>query len=222
MARHLGPMHPEQTVSERKRQVKSEAHGEAQRERILTAAQTCFVSHGFHSASMASIAKTAGMSPGLIYRYFENKGAIILAIIERQLDDARTDIATLQSDTDLVPLFVELFTHWQSRDAELMNPALLLEMTAEATRDPEVARALAAADRITGSDLNGWLKEAARSKGRQPTDKDVQARSFMLRCLLGGMAIRAVREPDLDPSVLADSLKLVLPHVLSFQSGEDA
>src|SRR5690606_14944113 len=77
------------------------SRAEAQRSRILNAAQQCFIEHGFHAAGMALISAAAGMSPGLIYRYFENKNAIILAIIERQLDEARADIAALQSGTDL-------------------------------------------------------------------------------------------------------------------------
>jgi len=55
----------------------------AQRDRILAAAKQCFIEHGFHAASMASIAEAADISAGLIYRYFDNKNAIILAIIER-------------------------------------------------------------------------------------------------------------------------------------------
>ena len=56
-----------------------------QRDRILHAAQCCFIEHGFHAASMASIAATAEMSAGLIYRYFASKNEIIVAIIDRQL-----------------------------------------------------------------------------------------------------------------------------------------
>jgi AcrR family transcriptional regulator len=193
---------------------KGEARAQAQRERILTAARSCFVEHGFHAASMASIAKTAGMSPGLIYRYFDSKNAIILAIIGQQLEDARSDIARLKPDTDLVPLFRQLFTEWQCRDSELLSPALLLEMTAEATRDTTIAQALASADRVTGSDLREWLKEVAGSEGRAIGERELEARSFLLRCLLGGLAIRAIREPDLDPAVLTDSLELVLPRLL--------
>jgi AcrR family transcriptional regulator len=193
---------------------KGEARAQAQRERILTAARSCFVEHGFHAASMASIAKTAGMSPGLIYRYFDSKNAIILAIIGQQLEDARSDIARLKPDTDLVPLFRQLFTEWQCRDSELLSPALLLEMTAEATRDTTIAQALASADRVTGSDLRAWLKEVAGSEGRAIGERELEARSFLLRCLLGGLAIRAIREPDLDPAVLTDSLELVLPRLL--------
>jgi AcrR family transcriptional regulator len=205
-------------MAERHRKAAAENRTQAQRERILDAARKCFVAHGFHAASMANIAETAGMSPGLIYRYFENKSAIILAIIERHLADARTDIAMLQSDTDLLPVLLDLFTQWQSGDAEQVNPALLLEMTAEATRDPQIAGALAAADRVTGEDLQGWLEDAARHGGCELAEPDIKAHAFVLRCFLGGLAIRAIREPDLDRSVLRDGLRLVLSTVLSFSN----
>lgn len=186
------------------------ARTHAQRERILKAAQACFVQHGFHAASMSRIAETAGMSPGLIYRYFDNKGSIILAIIERQLEAARADIAALDAGADLVPLFEELFTAWRRGDAEFLSPALLLEMTAEATRDPGIARALAEADRVTGSDLVAWLRERQRREGDETAERDLEARAFLIRCVLGGLAIRAIREPDLDRAVLADALRMVL------------
>lgn len=84
------------------RATKSEARTRQQRERILNAARSCFVKHGFHTASMAKIAETAGMSPGLIYRYFDSKNDIILAIIEQQLEDARADIAALADRKSVV------------------------------------------------------------------------------------------------------------------------
>lgn len=195
---------------------KGDTRAQAQRERILAAARTCFVNRGFHAASIAVIAETAGMSPGLIYRYFENKNEIILAIIERQLADAREDIATLQSDTDFVSLFSDLFSKWQSEDPGIMNPALMLEMTAEASRDPQIAQALAEADRLTSGDFNAWLTKAALDEGRRPSAADVRARAFALRCLLGGLAMRAIREPGISRDELEQSLKLVLPKLLSF------
>jgi AcrR family transcriptional regulator len=196
---------------------KTEARTQAQRERILAAAHSCFIRQGFHAASMATIAETAGMSPGLIYRYFENKNAIILSIIERQLADARSDIATLRSDTDFVSLFSGLFEKWKSEDPELMSPALMLEMTAEASRDPQIGKALAESDKVTGRDFNTWLSQTARLEGQKPAEADLKARAFALRCLIGGLAIRAIREPDVEKAVLQDSLKLMLPHLLSFR-----
>lgn len=204
-------------MTDNSRASKAEDRSQAQKERVLRAARLCFVKHGFHAASIATIAETAGMSPGLIYRYFENKSAIILAIIERQLEDSRADIATLRSDTDFVSMFSELFAQWQSGDPERMNPALMLEMTAEASRDRGIADALATSDRIAGDDFKAWLKQAARSEGRELGPGEVDARAFALRCFIGGLAIRAIREPDIDPGVLHESLRLVLPGLLSFK-----
>jgi AcrR family transcriptional regulator len=204
-------------MSDRSQATRTSARTQAQRERILAAAQSCFVSRGFHAASMATIAHTAGMSPGLIYRYFESKNAIILAIIKRQLEGARRDIATLQSDTDFVSLVSDLFARWQSDDPELMSPALMLDMTAEASRVPQIAQALADSDEVTGTDFHAWLTRTARSQGRELTADDASARIFALRCLIGGLAIRAIREPHIDRAALQRALRLVLPHLLSFR-----
>src|ERR1700744_4297457 len=69
----------------------SRANGHAgraalQRERILDAAEKCFISSGFHAAGMARVAETAGISAGLIYRYFDSKESLVKAIIMRQLE----------------------------------------------------------------------------------------------------------------------------------------
>lgn len=63
---------------------KSELRAQVQRTRILDAARTCFAERGFHAASIAAIAEAAGMSQGLIYRYFTNKAAIVHAIVDEQ------------------------------------------------------------------------------------------------------------------------------------------
>ena len=51
----------------------SDAHLEARRQSILDAATKVFSQKGIASATMAEIASEAGISPGAIYRYFENK-----------------------------------------------------------------------------------------------------------------------------------------------------
>lgn len=60
---------------------------EAQRERILCTALKCFIEYVSHAASMANIADAAQMSAGPMYRYFEHKNAIVLAIVRRQLEE---------------------------------------------------------------------------------------------------------------------------------------
>jgi AcrR family transcriptional regulator len=51
----------------------SVAHMEARRQSILDAASLVFSRRGFQAATMAEVAKEAGISPGAIYRYFESK-----------------------------------------------------------------------------------------------------------------------------------------------------
>src|SRR5438874_12876784 len=53
------------------------------RSQILDAAIVCFAKHGFHQASMHDISAEAGISVGLIYRYFANKEAVISAMADR-------------------------------------------------------------------------------------------------------------------------------------------
>src|SRR5690606_40064469 len=85
---------------------------EAQRDRILDAAAQGFIGHGFHAATIANIAVAAQVSAGLIYRYFENKNAIVLAIIERQLRRARRNIADLQTGIDADSLVPRVASLW--------------------------------------------------------------------------------------------------------------
>src|SRR3954468_14129367 len=50
---------------------------------ILDAAVICFARKGFHLTSMHDISAEAGISVGLIYRYFQNKEAVIAAMADQ-------------------------------------------------------------------------------------------------------------------------------------------
>lgn len=191
---------------------------EAQRERILAAAQQCFIRHGFHAAGMAAIAEVAGMSPGLIYRYFDSKNAIILAIIQRQLDDKRSSIDSLPQETDWEQRIRELFAGWQRGDLTLMNPALFLEMSAQATRDPAIAQALAAADEASRRHFLAWMRAHAQAQGATVADNELRARALALQGFIEGLAIRAVREPGMDPAQVAAAVRRIVPALLRFDS----
>jgi AcrR family transcriptional regulator len=187
----------------------------AQRERILCAAQRCFIEYGFHAASMASIAEAAQMSAGLMYRYFENKSAIVLAIIERELQEGRSQIAQLHSSGELVAALFDVFTRWRARDPSVMNAALFLEMSAEATRDPQIAAALRSSDALILSDLAAWMNRAREDGGLGLPPETVATRAFLLECFIRGLAVTAVRQPDMDPGTIKDSIHSVVNRLLS-------
>jgi len=74
---------------------------QARRNQILDAAATVFAEKGFHRATTKEIAKTAGVSEGTIYNYFDSKADLLIGIMTRlaeleHLDEELAD--ALQSD----------------------------------------------------------------------------------------------------------------------------
>lgn len=186
---------------------KAEVRTQAQRERILWAALSCFVKSGFHAASMATIAETANMSPGLIYRYFDNKDAIILAIIDQQIDVARARIRELHASQDLVEGFMEHFEEADGADGRSMSGALFLEMSAEATRNPAIAEALARCDAMIRTELAEWLGQGEERGGYGLPAGIARERSLMLVCLIAGLKVIKAREPGIDRRLLRKALE---------------
>jgi AcrR family transcriptional regulator len=186
---------------------------EAQRSRILDAAQRCFAESGFHAATMATIAETAGISAGLAYRYFPGKDSIVLAIIERQLKLRRERIAALPGRTNLVDRMVEAFrelTTSKSDAIDVFNPALFLDMSAEATRVPGVADAIACSDRLTQTDFRAWLERPVKEGGMGLAPAEAQGQALLLQVFFEGMIVRAARDPTLDPERLRGPLEKIV------------
>lgn len=65
---------------------------EDRREQIIDAAMYVFAQKGFTRATNKDIAREAGITPGLIYHYFENKEALLKAII-----DGRSPLALINT-----------------------------------------------------------------------------------------------------------------------------
>jgi AcrR family transcriptional regulator len=194
---------------------KASARTRVQRERILAAAQSCFVKSGFHAASMATIAETAGMSPGLIYRYFENKNAIILAIIEQQLTVARRRICQLRSSKNLPSRIVDFFDEKETCDENAMSTSLYLEISAEATRDPQIAEALRKFDVTVCAELADWLGRDRKEGGYGLPDDITPARALMLLCLIEGLKIRGARKFALDRDLLRTALDEIIASLVA-------
>jgi AcrR family transcriptional regulator len=183
----------------------------AQRERILRAAKRCFVERGFHAASMADIAKAAEMSAGLLYRYFDGKGSIVRAIIDRQMEEARVLLDAISTSEDLIAAILDHFERWSRPQEEEMNAALFLDIAAESTRDPQIAEATRAADCLIRSGLQEALRRSAARAGAVELDAAVACRrALVLQCVIEGLLVRAVRQPDLDRTTLRACLEKAL------------
>lgn len=187
----------------------------AQRERIMAAAQTCFVQYGFRSASIDKIAKAAGMSSGLIYRYFDDKETIILAIISRQLAENRAEIRGMSPEEDLSKaLFAHVMSRYE-RNPNVLSAALLSEISAEASRIPEVADVMRTSYRLIQADLAKWLNASITLKtGKGISQEQANSRALILACFMEGMELRSLREPTFDAVCIKTAIVEIVEGVL--------
>ncbi|WP_158782899.1 TetR/AcrR family transcriptional regulator [Pantoea sp. BAV 3049] len=116
-----------------------DARHRQRKDEIIAAGRRCFRQHGFHGASMAQLAAEARLSVGQIYRYFTSKNAIIEEMVKRIIDARLVHM----EETAAVSLPKMLaWRHALNEDDE----ALMMEVAAEATRNPIVAAMMIEAD----------------------------------------------------------------------------
>jgi AcrR family transcriptional regulator len=70
--------------------------------RILAGARQAFARKGL-GATMADVAAAAGVSQGLAYRYFEDKNALMLALVEQAVGRGRGALQQISRDTERSP-----------------------------------------------------------------------------------------------------------------------
>jgi AcrR family transcriptional regulator len=183
------------------------------RQQIVDAASACARRAGFHGSSMAEIAQQARMSVGQIYRYFESKEAIIAAIVARDMAEMRDKYCELQGGDG--PVLDNILTKCASAIEDFYVPeraALMLEVVAEAARNPRVAEILRAAD-AEERDMQRAL--LAKVFPAELSERERNARSEVISMLFEGLPIRGVNNPDADRGAIADGLRLALKALLT-------
>lgn len=116
------------------------AVSEMWRERILEGAAQVFAAKGFHRATTKEIARAAGVAEGTIYNYFENKRAILFALVEKvAAQSLRT--ALLESPPDDPCDFFRMLIHDRYRFFQEHGTALAPVM-AEVFTDPALRKEL--------------------------------------------------------------------------------
>jgi AcrR family transcriptional regulator len=179
------------------------------RDEIVAAARHCMVRHGFHAASMAEIALQAQMSVGQIYRYFPSKEAIIHTIVERIVERRLAWIEDESSPADFPRRLATRALDAGQDDAD--DRALMLDATAEATRNPEIAEIVRTADRR----LHAQAVAAVRRDHPAMSAREATARVELVAVLSEGTAFRMVTERVADVKLLTglyrDLLERILP-----------
>jgi TetR/AcrR family transcriptional regulator, repressor for uid operon len=170
------------------------------RTQILDAAVVCFAKRGFHQASMHDISAEAGISVGLIYRYFENKDAVISAMADRHKKQIQEVLERASQAPSLLESLEILFTaHCSSGRGPRVTSAFVVDLFAEASRNTRVAELVRD---VCETSRNGVTDLIARSPEMQNASGDLTPRQIaeLIFAVNDGMLMREV----LDTSAASD------------------
>ncbi len=109
------------------------------RTQILRAAMICFAKNGFHQTSMHDISEEAGISVGLIYRYFVSKEAVISALAEQHKMELQDLLERARSAPTLLDSLEILLTAHCCEEQPQLHCAFVVDLFAEAGRNPAIA-----------------------------------------------------------------------------------
>lgn len=182
----------------------------SRRRQVLDAAESCFSRRGFHGASMAEISKSAGMSAGHIYNYFDSKDAIIAAFVELNIERVTNLMEDLAQREDPLQALVDNANEHVLQGMDPKVWLMPLEIFAEASRNPAMAAMLQCSDRRSRKRLLGIITEARIKRGLPAGEVMLNGRIDTMISMYQGLAVRLVHHPDLDPEALIAGFRVVL------------
>jgi AcrR family transcriptional regulator len=171
---------------------------EETRERLLDAAARTFELKGYEGATVAQIAKEAGVSSGAIYAHYSTKAELLVDALRAHRERATAALFTPGRRSNVADLLVALGVRLGTRDPEAA--ALLAEALLASRRDAELAQVLAAAlgER---EELMAALITRGQTAGELTGDVSPEAAArFALMLGLGSMLVRTLDLPETDPA----------------------
>lgn len=186
---------------------------EQKRREILDAAERCFARDGFQGASISSICAEAGISPGHLYHYFESKEAIVGAIVEMSLEQATERFGRTMESSEALAALISEMEQARSRN-EYGKNILILDMFAEAGRNPELAKVLQENSRGMQQILADFLCKG-QSRGRIDPSLDAETAAAVLIGVIDGSKIMAVRAPSLNRMKTIELLQTLIVRFLT-------
>ncbi|EAW28988.1 putative transcriptional regulator (TetR/AcrR family) protein [Alteromonadales bacterium TW-7] len=190
------------------------AIAKARRDQVLTAAAECFRRKGFHAAGMAEISRTAGMSAGHIYNYFESKEAIIESIIEKDMEEMFSIFEHFEGQPeDTLTVLLNGLNMGVQRHMDTGECAVDLEMLAEAGRNVKVAKLLRDADTQARNRMRQLLI-SERSVIKDIDEVELESRINVIFSVMAGLLLRKVLYPELTEETVLIALRPAMKTLL--------
>ena len=159
------------------------------RAQILDAAVVCFAKRGFHQASMHDISAEAGISVGLIYRYFQNKEAVIAAMADRHKKEIHEILERARQAPNLRESLETLFTAHCGETEPQVTAAFVVDLFAEASRNTHVAELVRGVCDAAMDGVTELIRRSPEAKGSELTPREMAELIFAVN---DGMLLRGV------------------------------
>lgn len=160
----------------------------SKRDLLLKSALELFAEHGYAGTSVKAIAQRAGVSQGLLYVHFENKAALLTALLEKGMADVASTLEVGAATTGLERL-----------EALLRNVFTLMQTNGDFWRlfytlrfQPAVAEALGPTLQVGATTIREQLGAVCREL--QVSHPELEAR--LLFAAIDGVCQHAALEPD--------------------------
>ena len=195
------------------------AYLEARRRQILDAAVACFSRRGIHETTMADIAREAGISTGLAYRYFAGKKEIVAAALE---EDGAGEGSPGGGDLDLRQLLHVILGRSSVFKPSAGDPAttaglrLRVQSWARAIEDPATAQAVLGQWRWNLEVIEGFVRQA-QQEGRIDARLDAHAFGLVMVATYDGLCLHAAVDTATD---LEPCLDVLIEMVFGGREGE--
>lgn len=184
---------------------------EDRREQIIDAAMRVFAQKGYTKATNKDIARAAGITPGLIYYYFESKEALLIAILETRsplqvISSLPPQALALPPELFLRMLLMRILAMMESENMVGLIRVILPEIV----HNPDLAFNPATLFQRVFGFLTGYVEAKIASGELRPMDA-----SMMVQVLAGGVITFILRRQVLrDPMALAYSHEQIVDGVL--------
>lgn len=190
------------------------------RTQILQAAILCFAKCGFHQTSMHDIANEAGISVGLIYRYFPSKEAVIGALAEEHKKELHELLERARLAPTLLDSLEILLCAHCCEDNPQMHCAFVVDLFAEAGRNPTIANLVRDVLETGGAGITEVIARAPEMQdaphGLQPHEVTeiilAAARGSMMRDVLEHAQVSAAERRERQLKVVRQLWRLLFDH----------
>jgi len=186
-------------------------HAAEVRRRILEGADRAFREAGFRGTSLPEIAASAGVSVGLIYRYFPSKEELFLSVCQwrtdAQLDELASTLGSISDPGERLAAAIEYFVRSLVEEGW---GSIVIHAVAEADRNPRLRDMLVRLTEQERGFAAMFIREAI-ARGEARADLDVEGISLAVAMLLhGAIVYQAERGAAFDPGEVTRAITSAL------------